>query len=474
MMTYALIDNATLTAVLRLTGEAFSKTNDSVDVDIVALEGFVQAILFYDRLVAVDDYIEAYRDARKATFPEVTFLDKEGYRFTELEELSEREASRLRPKIQGGEFVDDEFRHLIELLQTHIVCTWDINSSVYHLTLKSLSGNAEEFAKYGSIAAGIFSELIDAGESGHRPRGDVELVDRHGNLITKGYRVPGAKWGNGGESTGEASAAIKAFVASLTWLANRSIFYSMAGRHLQADTFLYPIRQTYQQSYLSQTCNYGFDYARHIVKEFSNVLVKDVLDIHHAGLAATTALQLPFFSAWLARQTGDPTQIVLAARQARDNPEFVEAREQLHEVRRLFDESGIAQTNQAVARIMRDIQRGSNDMRIKYGIETRQGIPTTKLVQVYNSCAALNGLPQVPDLGIKVKLPEFFAGLRKPKGFRAAYRNLTNDIATVWSLGDARDILGSRAIKEDNARAYSPKQEQPKYRNAHSLFKSPM
>ena len=473
-LTYALIDNATLTAVQRLTGEALSKTDDSVDVDIVAFENFVQATLFYDRLVAVDDYIEAYRDARKAAFPEIAFLDKDGYKFTELEEVAGREASKLRPKIQGGEFVNQDFRNLIELLQTHIVCTWDINSSVYHLTLKSLSDNPEGFSKYGNIAAAIFSELTDASESGHRSSSDVELVDRYGQPITKGYLVPGAKWNNGGESTGEASAAIKAFVASLVWLANRSIFYCMAGRHLQADTFLYPIRQAYQQNYLSQTCNYGFDYARHIVNEFSSSVAESVIEIHHAGLTATTGLKLPVFSAWLAKETGDPAQIVAAARQVRDAPEFVEVRAQLREVRRLFDEAGVAEANEAVTKIMRDIQRGSNDIRIKYGIQTRQGIPITKLVQVYNSYAALRGLPQVPDLGLKVPVPEFLANLQQPRGFRVAYRNLTSDLATVWSLGAARDILGSRVIKEKNTRAYNPKQEQPRYRNVHSEFKSPM
>lgn len=51
---------------------------------------FVQATLFYDRLVAVDDYIEAYKDARKAAFAEVTFLDKNGFRLLELEEIAGR------------------------------------------------------------------------------------------------------------------------------------------------------------------------------------------------------------------------------------------------------------------------------------------------------------------------------------------------------------------------------------------------
>jgi hypothetical protein len=163
-----------------------------------------------------------------------------------------------------------------------------------------------------------------------------------------------------------------------------------------------------------------------------------------------------------------------AVRQVRNAPEFVEIRAHLREIRRLFDEAGIAEANRAVTKIMRDIQRGSNDIRIKYGIQTRQGIPITKLVQVYNSYAALRGLPQVPDLGLKMPLPEFFANLQQPRGFRATYRNLTSDLATIWSLGAARDILGRRVIKEMNARVYNPKQEPPRYRNVHSKFKSPM
>ncbi|MCW7418352.1 hypothetical protein OHD37_18095 [Escherichia coli] len=101
----------------------------------------------------------------------------------------------MKPKIRGGTFVNDDFKKLIELLQTHIICTWDISSSVYHLTLKNLSDGGKEFEKYGNIAAAIFSELRDAAESGNRTNGDVELLDRFGNPIRKGYKVPGAKWG---------------------------------------------------------------------------------------------------------------------------------------------------------------------------------------------------------------------------------------------------------------------------------------
>lgn len=308
-MTYALIDNSTLTAVQRLTGQVLTKSRDSVDTDIVAFENYIQAILFYDRLVAVDDYIPAHRDARISSFPDITFLTKSDFNLDEIEVTATAKANQLQPKLQGGEFVNDDFKKLIELLQTHIVCTWDISSSVYHLTLKSLSDNPEEFDKYGTVAASIFAELGDASDAGKRTSGNVELVDRFGNPIGRGYKVPGAKCGDG-TSSGEASGAIKAFVASLVWLANRSIFYSLTAKYLQADTFLYPIRQAYQQSYISQTCHYGFDYAKHIVEHFSTSLSTDLIDVHNGGLTTSTSTELPVFSAWLAKQTGDPAQIV--------------------------------------------------------------------------------------------------------------------------------------------------------------------
>lgn len=152
---------------------------------------------FYDRIVAVDDYISKHRDSRLSHFSNISFLGKQDFGLDAIEIEAKRISAELQPKIRGGKFVNDDFRKLIELLQTHIVCTWDISSSVYHLTLKNLSSDGKEFEKYGNIAAAIFSELGDAAESGNRAQGSVELLDRFGNPIRKGYKVPGAKWGDG-------------------------------------------------------------------------------------------------------------------------------------------------------------------------------------------------------------------------------------------------------------------------------------
>lgn len=474
-MTYALVDNSTLTAVQRISGDVITKSRDSVDTDIVALENYLQAILFYDRIVAVDDYIPVHRESRISSFPNIDFLNKDEFNLSEIEQQAKDKADSLQPKIQGGSFVNEDFKKLIELLQTHITCTWDISLSVYHLNLKSLSDNPSEFDKYGNIAAAIFAELGDSAELGQRTSGNVELVDRFGQPIQKGYKVPGAKWGDGsGESSGEASDAIKAFVASLVWLANRSIFYSLSAKYLNADTFLYPIRQAYQQTYMSQTCNYGFDYAKNIVEHFSTTASEDLVNIHNAGLVGATSTSLPMFSAWLARETGDPSMIIESAYNMRNNPEFVESREQLREIRRLFDEAEIASANKAVLKVVTDFNKSSNNLRVKYGLQTRQGVPVTKLIHVYNTYAAVNGLPKAPAYNFKIKPPEFLYNLRKPRGFNAVYRNLTHDLSTVWSMGEARDILGSKVVLDKSARVYAPKQEQPRYSHAHSQFKSPM
>lgn len=472
-MTYALLDNATLTAVQRLSGRVQTKSTDSVDTDIIALENLVQAILFYDDLIAIDDYIPAHRDERIAFFPYIRFLDSKTYNLDQINTSAAQIASTLRPQIKGGEFADDDFKNLMELLQTHIVCTWDISSSIYFLTLKCLAeSNSAEFTKYGNLAAAIFSELDDVKDSGNRTSGHVELIDRYGRPIGKDYKIPNARWGDG--STGGATPAITAFVAALAWLANRSIYYSLAAKYLRADTFLYPIRQAYQQHYMSKTCGYGYDYTRNIVQHFSSSLSADLINIHNGGLSIATAVDLPVFSAWLAKQTGDVTTVIDSALSLRNESEFVEARGQLRAIKNSLDYSQTAEANRAAGRIIQDVKKSSDAIRAKYGLATRQGVPVTRLVQVYNTYAALNALPSFPEYTFNIKLPEFLSDIRKPVGFNAAYRNITNDLSVVCSLGEARDILAGRVVRDEKAVTYSPKNEPPKYKNSHSPFKSPM
>ncbi len=354
-----------------------------------------------------------------------------------------------------------------------MTCTWDMASSIYHLTLKVLAARgSDEFDKYGAVATAIFQELGDARSTGQRVSNEVQLVDRFGNPIGKDYHVPGARWGDG--KTGAPSGAIGAFVASLLWVANRAMFYSLAAAHMRADSFLYPIRQAYQQHYLAQTFKYDVDFSKRLVTKLSSTLSKDILDVHNGGTVSAAALDLPVFSAWLAKSCGDPQAALHALEDIRMSRDFVEAREQLNELRSVYEEGSLAEGNKKLEKLRGQISKVSASMREKYSVNTAQGVPVTRLVTMYNAYAAMHGLPNLPEIDLKLPVPAFLRDIKRQVGFAAVYRNVLNDLATFGALGEVRDVLGRRVMIDKDAIPYSPKPEDPKYRRAHSYWKSPM
>ncbi len=472
-MTSALIDNATLTAVQRLTGNAPSRSRDSVDVDLAAFESYVQARLFYDDVLVIDDYLPQHRASRHAAFPQLSYLDPDEFKLSQISVTADAASADIHPKIQGGEFANPEFKVLFEMLQTHMVCTWDNTSSIYHLTLKVLAAKGtDDFDKYGAIATAIFQELSDARSTGKRVESAVQLIDRFGDPIGQQYKVPGAQWGKG--ETGAPSKAIHAFIASLVWIANRSMYYTLAAAHLKADAFLYPIRQAYQQHYLAQNFKYDLTFPKRLVSQFSSTLARDVAEVHNGGALSASAIDLPVFSAWLANTCGDPAAAVYALEEIRLQPDFVEAREQLAALREIYDDGSLIDANKKLAKMTTKINKVSASMREKYSIKTQQGVPLTRLVTVYNGFAMLKGLPPLPKIDLSIKIPQFLRDMKREVGFAAIYRNVINDLAMFGTLGKTREILGRRVIFDENAITYKPKPEDPKYKHLHSRFKSPM
>lgn len=472
-MTSALLDNATLTAVQRITGQVPSRSRDSVDVDLVAFENYVQARLFYDDLVIIDDYLPQHREPRRAAFPHLSYIDPDEFKIREIAAAADAETGNMHPEIRGGDFANPDFKELFHLLQAHMVCTWDVSSSIYHLTLKVLAERgSDKFQKYGAIATAIFHELGDANSAGKRIDNEVELVDRFGKPIRDGYVVPGARWG-GGES-GPPSAAVTAFAASLVWVANRAMFYTLAAAHLKADAFLYPIRQAYQQHYLAKNFKFDADFPRRLVSRLSSVLSRDVVEVHSGSNLAAAAIDLPVFSAWLVNECADPVAALHALEDVRLREEFAEAREQMSELRDIYNDGSIEDANKKLAKMTGRIEKVSTMMRAKYSISTSQGVPLTRLVAVYNVVAAGAGLPPVPEIDLAVKIPACLRDMKRQVGFAAIYRNVMNDLATFGRLGQIRDILGRRVVIDKNTPSYSPKPEDPRCRNTHSSYKSPM
>ena len=175
-MSYALLDNASLTAVQRLLGNIETRGKFSTDGDIVALEHVVEAILFYNEVACLDDYKPEYRESRQRDFPFVRFLDPSEFGLPTVKETAAKEAAKFKPIIRGGEFADADFKAFFDQLRMHIICTWDMAASVYYLTMKMLGQpDTEEFEKYTEISAAIFNELTDSQNAGAEWDKSVEL-----------------------------------------------------------------------------------------------------------------------------------------------------------------------------------------------------------------------------------------------------------------------------------------------------------
>lgn len=89
----------------------------------------------------------------------------------------------------------------------------------------------------------------------------------------------------------------------------------------------------------------------------------------------------------------------------------------MREIKRLFDENELPQANKSVRALLTEVSKESDYIRTKYGLKTRQGVPVTKLVHVYNTVAAINSLPKLPTFNFKVKVPDFLYDLKNPRGF---------------------------------------------------------
>ncbi|CAC9620638.1 hypothetical protein [uncultured Gammaproteobacteria bacterium] len=471
-MTYALIDNATLTAVQRVMGQIIVKTPDTINGDLVALENLVQAILFYDDLVCIDNYKDEHKKEREEYFSFIKFLSPNDYHFEEFEEQAKKEASLIRPEIRAGKFSDPDFRELLELLKLNMVCTWDLRSSVYYLTMKMLGQpNTPEFAKYSEISSSIFNELSDVGSTFGRWSSNVSLYGSDGVEHTKEQMKLAAQSENRG--FGGTTRALDMFIASLNWLAYKSIYYSLTASYLQADTFLHPIRHAYQIHWFKKTGAFGHDFTSKLVQSLSGELSASISEVVDNGRRFAMPMEIPIFSAWLTHDSGNVNNVIDSALELKNSEYMQEIRGILKEIRLAYDDNNIAKSNKSITKWEKELIKASANLKATYGLQTEQGIQGSKIMKVYNSGAALSGfLPKFPEFNFKVPLPQFVIN-NTSNGFSTLFKDVAKELVSTERLGGVRDIMASKFIIDDKYYA-APKTESPEYRNFASDWKIPM
>lgn len=468
---YALIDNASLTAVQRVMGQVVVKNPDTINGDLVALENFIQAILFYDKLICIDNYKEEYKEERKKLFDFVEFFSPKDFGLQEIERKSKSEAAMIRPEIQGGEFVNDDFRHLLSLLKMNMVCTWDLHSSVYYLTMKMLGQpDSPEFLKYSEISSAIFNELADASDTRGRWSQDVRLIGSNGHLHSKEEMEKAAKTSSRG--LGGTSRELDMFIASLNWIAYKAIYYSLAAKYFKADTFLHPIRHAYQMHWMRKTGAYGHDFTAKLISALTNKISTSTSEIIDNGRSAAISIEIPIFSAWLTAKTGDIRSVIRAAYDLRKNQDFQEIRGLLRDIRISYDEEGITKANKSIEKWKKQLDKASKNLGRCYGLDTGQGIQGSFLIKIYNSLAAVVGLPQFAEFEFTIPQPEFFQS-NQSRGFSNLYKDIAGELTSVERLGGIKDRMASQFVIDDTYYR-PPRTESPKYRRYASWWTLPM
>lgn len=473
-MRYALIDNSTLTGIQRLLGEIPVKNTFIIDNDIIAFENYIQAILFYDEIICIDDYKSKYRENRKKYFPKIRFISKDLFDYKSFVDTANKVTENITLEIRGGKITDSDFKDYLDRLHMTFQFTWDMSSSKFFLTQKMLLGNTildkERFSVLHSL---LFKENNEQYEvTTPLKNKSPKLFDHRGNQIT--FNKDNGKITSSAGEDG-LSPQFQALVASLNWISQRTSFYVLAADYLYADLFIQPLRQSFLQNIIKRTYpsyNLGvFNDFRNSINNQTEDTLKNVLSTsNNFGLS----FDIPLFSAYFAKQTGDSKKIIEAAYNERDKKPFVEARNKLRELNLMLDNDKRSKFLREINLLSTDLNKSFKSIESKYGLGEGQGIGFSQLKFLFSFIPLVKDVKLPKEMDFRIKELEFMKHVVPKKGFNAVYRNVIEDLFEFDNIGKYKDILLGNVKYDKQANAYDIKTEDPKYTRASSYWKKPM
>lgn len=470
-MRYAIIDNSILTAVQRIMGEITVKDKHLIDGDILALESFIEAILFYDKLFYLDDYKEEYKYSRQQYFNRLLPISPSEDTYNRFLNEAKKITESIVPCVEGGFIRDSDFKPFFDLLKMNVVFSWDMSSSEYYLNVKMLERvGGLDIKKYSKLSTMIFSEISDKTHKNQADGSKFLLCDLHGQVIKKGYRILDE---NDNPKEPGISAQVRTFFAGLNWLAFRTAFYTMVSKETGAELFLHPIRNAFQVNLLSKLRVINPPVYSPLIEAMNGIAGRAINRITSVASPLIIKQDLPLFTAWLAKKTGDPLKFIDTAYELREEKVFLDARRQLIELEDLLQKgdevSFLREANSLIGQVQNTMQKICADFKI----ETPQGNPITSLISLWNVSTVASGLPSVPingDQKIINSLREFLPA----KGFKALYRSLAKDLTQISTLNKYHEVISSRVSLHEDATFYDSKKENEEFLRVKSYWKIPM
>jgi hypothetical protein len=470
-MRYALIDNSTLTGVQRLLGQIPIKNKLIIDMDIMCMESLIEAILFYDKILIIDDYKERFRSSRQKAFPHFMSIGDDILPLNDLLASTISISEGIVPRIEAGRFTDGDFKPFFEMLKMNVTFTWDMHSSEYYLTMKMLSGdNGLGLEKYSQLSSAIYSEVTDKFRSENSALNDVEpiLIDRYGKHISSDYCITDK---SGSEKSIGIMRRTQTFFDSLNWLAFRTIFYTLAANNLKVDLFLHPIRHNFQTNFLSKLNQSDNSVFRPLIDSMNKRANKTVNTILGELDPFVTNQEIPLFVNWFAQKVGNPDRYIEYAFQLRTEKAFVEARRRLIDLEMCLESNNF--TREANSLII-EVNKSLDTVLSKYGASTSQGVSISSFITLWNLSTILKPLPKVPNIDLRIKELEFIKHIIPQKGFKSVYKSIVSDLSQIGRLGKYHEVISSKIILDKEAASYYEKEELSRYANAKSGIKVPM
>ena len=469
---YAIIDNSTLTAVQRLLGAIPIKNKYTIDGDILALETFVQSVLFYDDLFYIDDYKTQHRQSRQEFFPYVYPIEFDDESYDELMSETRKLTSEFIPEISSRTFANDELRKFFQLLKMNMTFTWDMSSSSYYLTYKLLQEESGvDIPKYSKLSTMIYSQFF-----GDEPTTEIEnktpmIYDSRGNLISSNYKVID-KYKH--EKDAHISKQTSAFLSGLSWLDFRTTFYILAANQLGFDLVLHPIRNAYEIN-IQRKYSENQHSSRAIIDAMNNTANETLTNITSATQPILINSRLPMFSAWIAGKSGNLDNLIENIYSLKGEKEIIRARDILNNLDEIHREKGnekyITDANLLIAEFESNMQK----LLDRYGVMPSKIDITSSFIKAYNVYSDVKKLPKLPNIQYKVKKPTFIKKMfYHYSGFGATYKAIISDLVSIEQLGRYHDILTSKVSLDKNADYYDIKTENPSFANYKSDWKIPL
>lgn len=476
-MRYALIDNSTITAIQRLLGHIPIKNKLTTDMDILCLENLIQAILFYDGIVILDDYKPEFSDSRKLLFPDSIFMNTESLPYIELLSQTKQITDKIVPHVEAGQFTDQDFKPFFDLLKMNVTFTWDLTSSNYFLTQKMLeSAGGLSLQKYSQLSSAIHDELIDKNRSikNNSNQNIIVLTDRFGNPINDSYVLTNKE---GSRVSSSLSKQAKAFFSGLSWLAFRTVLYSLVADNLHIDLFLHPIRHSFQANLLSRLHSEGPSTFKPLIDAMNNSSNSAINSILGRSQPLITKSEIPLFTSWISQKVQNPLDYIDFAYTLKHQPPFVQARQRFIELEstiNLNDENSNRRFTEKANKILNEVDKCLEDIKTKYSATNNQGISTSHMITAWNIVSIFHPISKIPNIDYKIPQLEFLKHIIPQKGFKSVYRTLTSDLSQVSRLGSSYEKISSRIVLDENAEKYYAKTETEKFRNSISSWKIPM